>query len=346
MDSGEREEDDHDHTKLLVTKIRDCYDNPAFSDIKLKSKNRVFHGHKIVLNTRAGGWGVQDLSKHHLLDLSGHEDSVVERILKWTYHGISLVTISDSHEFKLKMLEALTKLSLTEAESLCKKLITSRCEIRHQIHQETSKRGMIKACGTCSGCLAPDCGICRFCQDKKKFGGEGKLKQKCKFKTCSAQIQSKNLRKINKASRDSVRERNKKSETAMTILQANKSAKSVESDQNKIDEEAGLEEHGGEATRITPLTHGAQVIQVQAGTGPTLTDAGYLPDPINMKSDPKDLSCSVTSGTRGEAEAGDMRRSNDLEAGTQASERPRCITCSGASRSLTRPSSTRSCPAT
>ena len=71
MDSGEREEDDHDHTKLLVTKIRDCYDNPAFSDIKLKSKNRVFHGHKIVLNTRAGGWGVQDLSKHHLLDEEG-----------------------------------------------------------------------------------------------------------------------------------------------------------------------------------------------------------------------------------------------------------------------------------
>ena len=37
MDSEEREEDDH--TKLLVIKIRDCYDNPAFSDIKLKSKN-------------------------------------------------------------------------------------------------------------------------------------------------------------------------------------------------------------------------------------------------------------------------------------------------------------------
>ena len=37
MDSGESEEDDH--TKLLVIKIRDCYDNPAFSDIKLKSKN-------------------------------------------------------------------------------------------------------------------------------------------------------------------------------------------------------------------------------------------------------------------------------------------------------------------
>ena len=165
------------------------------------------------------------------------------------------------------------------------------------------------------------------------------MKQKCKFKTCSAQIQSRNLRKINQASRDSVREKNKKSETAMTILQTNKPAKSVESDLNKINEEAGLEENlGEEEERImisgrerivesqviitssgnTPLTHGAQVTQVRAGTGPTLTDADYLPDPSSTKSEPKDLSFSVTPGPRGEAE--DMRHSIDLEAGTQASE--------------------------
>ena len=165
------------------------------------------------------------------------------------------------------------------------------------------------------------------------------MKQKCKFKTCSAQIQSKNLRKINQASRDSVRERNKKSDTAMTILQANKSAMSVESDLNKINEEAGREENLGEeeehimisgrerivesqviitSSGNTPLTHRAQVTQVRAGTGPTLTDADYLPDPSSTKSEPKDLSFSVTPGPRGEAE--DMRHSIDLEAGAQASE--------------------------
>ena len=31
-----------------------------------------------------------------------------------------------------------------------------------------------------------------------KFGGSGKLKKKCKLRACSAQIQSKNLQKINK----------------------------------------------------------------------------------------------------------------------------------------------------
>ena len=72
------------------------------------------------------------------------------------------------------------------------------------------------------------------------------MKQKCKFKKCSAQIQTQNLRKLNQASRDSVSEKEKKSETATTILQANKSAESFEGGLNKIDKEEGLEEHLGE----------------------------------------------------------------------------------------------------
>ena len=33
MGSGERERDEDDHSKLLVTKIRESYDSPEFSDI-------------------------------------------------------------------------------------------------------------------------------------------------------------------------------------------------------------------------------------------------------------------------------------------------------------------------
>ena len=82
---------------------------------------------------------------------------------------------------------------------------------------------------------------------------------------------------------------------------------------------AGEQEHVViTSSGITPLTHGAQVIQVQATGGPSLTDAGYLLDPSTMKSEPEDLSFSVTPGPRGEQEAGDMRHSIDLEAGAQA----------------------------
>ena len=34
-------------------------------------------------------------------------------------------------------------------------------------------------CDTCLGCTRNDCGECRFCKDKPKFGGPGKKKQCC-----------------------------------------------------------------------------------------------------------------------------------------------------------------------
>ena len=43
-----------------------------------------------------------------------------------------------------------------------------------------------KRCGLCKGCLAKDCMICKFCRDKKKYGGPGKLKQCCEKKKCIA----------------------------------------------------------------------------------------------------------------------------------------------------------------
>ncbi len=40
-------------------------------------------------------------------------------------------------------------------------------------------------CGECSGCLKnDDCGRCRYCQDKTKFGGQNRLRQKCLHRRC------------------------------------------------------------------------------------------------------------------------------------------------------------------
>lgn len=42
-----------------------------------------------------------------------------------------------------------------------------------------------KGCGDCEGCqVLDDCGACRFCRDKAKFGGPNRLKQVCKHKRC------------------------------------------------------------------------------------------------------------------------------------------------------------------
>jgi len=36
-----------------------------------------------------------------------------------------------------------------------------------------------RKCGKCPDCMQPDCGKCKYCKDKKKFGGQNKLKQSC-----------------------------------------------------------------------------------------------------------------------------------------------------------------------
>ena len=39
-------------------------------------------------------------------------------------------------------------------------------------------------CNNCSACIMNDCGECKFCLDKRKFGGPGKLKKRCELRTC------------------------------------------------------------------------------------------------------------------------------------------------------------------
>ena len=39
-------------------------------------------------------------------------------------------------------------------------------------------------CGKCPGCLLEDCGVCKMCLDKPKFGGPGVKKQPCVKRTC------------------------------------------------------------------------------------------------------------------------------------------------------------------
>ncbi|PIK62821.1 putative CXXC-type zinc finger protein 1 [Apostichopus japonicus] len=46
-----------------------------------------------------------------------------------------------------------------------------------------SKRN-IRRCGECEACLRSDCGKCDFCLDMKKFGGPGKIRQKCRKRQC------------------------------------------------------------------------------------------------------------------------------------------------------------------
>ena len=46
------------------------------------------------------------------------------------------------------------------------------------------KKTRTVACRVCPGCVAPECGTCKYCLDKPKFGGSNKLRRKCVNKVC------------------------------------------------------------------------------------------------------------------------------------------------------------------
>jgi len=62
-------------------------------------------------------------------------------------------------------------------------------------------------CNSCAACMMQDCGECKFCLDKRKFGGPGKLKKRCELRTCAipsskvpgeSKIKSSNHRNVTK----------------------------------------------------------------------------------------------------------------------------------------------------
>jgi hypothetical protein len=40
-------------------------------------------------------------------------------------------------------------------------------------------------CMRCSGCITPNCGECKLCKDMVRFGGPGRLKQRCDMRVCT-----------------------------------------------------------------------------------------------------------------------------------------------------------------
>merc|ERR1712098_661240 len=77
-------------------------------------------------------------------------------------------------------------------ESKKKKLSNQMMSFRGKALQSKIKRGRKalikswkeKSCGECNACLRPDCGQCTFCLNKTKFGGPGRIKQKCSKRGC------------------------------------------------------------------------------------------------------------------------------------------------------------------
>ena len=183
------------HQESILNTIRDLYNQQTFSDIIVISSQKTYNCHKVILSSK-GGWGV-NLKNSNRIDCSKFNDKVVERILKWVYLGVNVISSEDSLEF-LTQVNVGEKLNLNEVSQASVNCLSLKKDIMLKIKQKDKRTKRIEACGFCEGCQKEECGICGFCQDMPKFGGYGNLKKKCKLRTCSNQIQSRNLRKINK----------------------------------------------------------------------------------------------------------------------------------------------------
>lgn len=59
-----------------------------------------------------------------------------------------------------------------------------RSKLRENMVAAKSKSA--RKCGECNSCArTEDCGRCDFCKDMRKFGGENKLRQKCRLRQCT-----------------------------------------------------------------------------------------------------------------------------------------------------------------
>ena len=190
--------EEEENYERLIIKVKESFNNPELSDILVRAKDTTFYCHKLILSSREGGLGVEKST--NILHWPDVKDNIAQRILHWIYLGIRIASEWDSREFLTDLMAAAQTLKLTDVKTIVEDLIRKKDDIKLQVQSESKKQGMIKACNTCPGCLRDNCGICRMCQDMKKHGGEGKLKQRCRMRECSAQIQTRNLRKINKES--------------------------------------------------------------------------------------------------------------------------------------------------
>ena len=70
-----------------------------------------------------------------------------------------------------------------------RRIVRSKYQHANQPFFETTgklaKTQRTLGCGTCTGCTTTtDCGKCKMCLDKPKFGGPGKQKQRCILRKC------------------------------------------------------------------------------------------------------------------------------------------------------------------
>ena len=209
---------------LILSKLKQSFNNPEFSDVRIVSASATFYAHKLILTTRPGVWSeMEKFADIEVLCWNQIEDHVAERILRWIYMGERILCEKDSQSFAKSLVKAAQILKLPDVLEICESffifldlkqesvplkpppphedgtvsiteskpfkrkaaLPAQRHKSDHLVQRsKTIKRARMNHCGFCDNCRAEDCGRCLPCRDRPKFGGPGNLKKKCVMRAC------------------------------------------------------------------------------------------------------------------------------------------------------------------
>lgn len=95
----------------LLRTINKLYNSETFSDIKIRLKDRIINGHKLILSARSDllSETIQSINNKNELDWSDMDVEVAEKIINWLYTNevqlindeLTLKIIRKAYEFKL-----------------------------------------------------------------------------------------------------------------------------------------------------------------------------------------------------------------------------------------------------
>ena len=106
----------------LTNTALDLRDNPLHADLKIVSKNKTYHGHKVILYSRSKKWGKdKDLAGASVLDWTQWSDETIQDILDYTYTDNVIFLEDESYDDlrTVKLMSAATYFSLNHLVSKC-----------------------------------------------------------------------------------------------------------------------------------------------------------------------------------------------------------------------------------
>ena len=109
-------------TVSLTKTSLDLRNNPLHADLKIVTKSKTFHGHKVILYSRSKKWGQdKDLAGASVLDWTQWSDETVQDILDYTYTDNVIFLEDESYDDlrTVKLMSAATYFSLDNLVSKC-----------------------------------------------------------------------------------------------------------------------------------------------------------------------------------------------------------------------------------